>query len=46
MRIKITSDSTCDLPQDICQKLNISLLPLSVVKNGESFKLEAFPVLY
>ena len=38
MRIKITSDSTCDLPQAICQKHDISLLPLSVIKEGESFK--------
>ena len=38
MRIKITSDSTCDLPVAICQKHNISIFPLTVVKNGETFK--------
>jgi len=38
MRIKITSDSTCDLAQNLCQKHNITLFPLTVVKNGESFK--------
>ena len=38
MRIKITSDSTCDLAPALCQKYSIDLFPLTVIKDGESFK--------
>ena len=38
MKIKITADSTCDLPQELLEKYNISLIPLTVVKNDQSFK--------
>lgn len=38
MRIKITSDSTCDLPRDLLEKHNIALFPLTVIKDGEAFK--------
>ncbi len=38
MNIKITSDSTCDLPQELVAKHNITIFPLTVVKNDESFK--------
>ena len=38
MKIKITSDSTCDLSSALCQKHNIDLFPLTVIKDGESFK--------
>ena len=38
MRIKITSDSTCDLPQDLLEQHDIQLFPLTVVKNDVSFK--------
>ena len=38
MRIKITSDSTCDLAPALCRKHDIALLPLTVIKNNESFK--------
>lgn len=38
MNIKIISDSTCDLSQEILDKYNISLVPLSIIKNGETFK--------
>ena len=38
MKIKILSDSTCDLSRDILEKYNISLLPLTVVKDGTPFK--------
>ena len=38
MNIKITSDSTCDLTPALCQKHNIDLFPLTVIKDGESFK--------
>lgn len=37
MKIKITSDSTCDLPKELLEKHNISIIPLIVVKNDESF---------
>lgn len=38
MNIKITTDSTCDLSPALLEKYNISVLPLTVVKNGEAFK--------
>ncbi len=38
MRIKITSDSTCDLPQELVAQKNISLMPLNVIKNEENFR--------
>lgn len=37
MRIKITSDSTCDLSQELVEKYNISIVPLTVIKDGEAF---------
>ena len=37
MNIKITSDSTCDLPQEVLEKYNITMIPLSVIKDGEAF---------
>ena len=37
MKIKILSDSTCDLPAQLVEKHNIDLLPLSVIKDGERF---------
>ena len=38
MKIKILSDSTCDLPQELLEKFNITLVPLTVIKNDVSFK--------
>ena len=38
MKIKIISDSTCDLPKAIVDKYDITLSPLTVIKDGESFK--------
>lgn len=38
MKIKITADSTCDLPKELTERYNISLYPLTVVKGNESFK--------
>ena len=38
MKIKILSDSTCDLPLDILEKYDISLFPLNVIKDGASYK--------
>lgn len=37
MRIKITSDSTCDLSKELLERYDITILPLSVIKNGEAF---------
>ena len=37
MNIKIISDSTCDLPQEVLEKYHITMAPLSVIKNGEQF---------
>ena len=38
MNIKITSDSTCDLSQELVKKYDIAILPLSVIKGDKSFK--------
>ena len=38
MRIKVTSDSTCDLPKALLDAHNITLTPLTVIKNDEAFK--------
>lgn len=37
MKIKVLSDSTCDLPKELVEKYDITIIPLTVVKNGESF---------
>ena len=37
MKIKIISDSTCDLPQELIQKHDIAIVPLTVIKNGKQF---------
>ncbi len=37
MKIKVLSDSTCDLSTELLQKYDISLVPLTVIKNGENF---------
>ena len=37
MRIKIISDSTCDLPKEILERYNISLVPLTVIKDGREY---------
>ena len=38
MTIKILSDSTCDLPQELLEMHNINLVPLTVIKNDADFK--------
>lgn len=38
MNIKITSDSTCDLSKELLEKYNITLVPLTVIKNGKAYK--------
>ena len=37
MKIKIISDSTCDLSKELLEKYDITLVPLTIVKNGQSF---------
>jgi len=37
MNIKITSDSTCDLSKELVEKNNITIIPLSVVKDDQVF---------
>lgn len=37
MKVKITSDSTCDLSQDLVNQHNIALVPLTIVKDGKDF---------
>ena len=38
MKIKILSDSTCDLSKEILESNNITLIPLTVIKDNEQFK--------
>ncbi|MBR4864687.1 MAG: DegV family protein [Oscillospiraceae bacterium] len=38
MKIKILSDSTCDLSPELLEKLNVTVLPLTVIKDGEAFR--------
>ena len=38
MNIKILSDSTCDLSQQLLQENNVTLVPLTVIKDGKEFK--------
>lgn len=37
MRIKITSDSTCDLSKELLEKHQITLFPLTVIKDGKAY---------
>ena len=37
MKIKITSDSTCDLSQELLDKYDISLMPLTVIKDDKPY---------
>lgn len=38
MKIKITSDSTCDLSDELIKKYDIGIVPLYIVKDGTSLK--------
>ena len=38
MKIKILSDSTCDLSKALVEENDIALVPLTVIKNDEQFK--------
>lgn len=37
MKIKILSDSTCDLSQELIEKLDITIIPLTIIKDGKPF---------
>ena len=37
MRIKIISDSTCDLTKELLEKYDISIVPLTVIKDDKAF---------
>ena len=37
MSIRIVTDSTCDLPQDVVQKYGIRVVPLYIHTNGDSY---------
>lgn len=37
MKIKVLSDSTCDLPQELIEKNNITIVPLTVIKNEQAY---------
>ena len=37
MRIKIGTDSTADIPQEVRERLDINVLPLSVVHEGREY---------
>ena len=37
MKIKIISDSTCDLSKELIEQNDITIMPLTVVKGGEQF---------
>jgi len=38
MKIKILSDSTCDLSQELLKQYDITLVPLSVIMDGRDYK--------
>lgn len=38
MKIKIMSDSTCDLSQELLEQYNISLVPLTIIKDGKAYQ--------
>ena len=37
MKIKIMSDSTCDLSEELLEKYDISIVPLTVIKNDQEY---------
>lgn len=37
MKIKVIADSTCDLPKSLLEKYDITIVPLTIVKDGEEF---------
>lgn len=46
MSIKVVADSTCDLPSELLERYDITILPLSINKDGQFFKdnIEITPI--
>lgn len=38
MKVKISADSTCDLPKALIEKYDIGIMPLYIIRAGESLK--------
>ena len=38
MRVKITADSTCDLPPDVVERYNIGITPLFIIMDDKPYK--------
>ena len=38
MKIRITSDSTCDLTREQLERFHVDVCPLYIIKNGESYR--------
>lgn len=36
-KIKIGTDTTADIPKALCEELNISVLPLSILYDGKEY---------
>ena len=36
--IKITTDSTCDLPRELLERYNITVTPLGIIKAGTLYQ--------
>lgn len=37
-KIKISTDSTSDIPKKLCEELNIGILPLTIIHEGKEFR--------
>ena len=37
-KIKISTDSTSDIPKKLCEELNIGMLPLTIIHEGKEFR--------
>ena len=45
MKIKIATDSTADIPRELCEKWNISVLPLTIIDNGKEYRvIRSYPL--
>ena len=36
-KIKISTDSTSDIPKELCEKLNINILPITIIYEGKEY---------